>query len=173
MGPGGPHHRAASPRSRYPRGRSATRRPTPLNNGKAAWIPSGYRVRARREPRLPDLSLTPRHPTMFHAHAIFRLFSNPATHVRIFHPFSLFYHHHLGFFPRCRPPEWDSVRGLGFRPWQIWLHRRSVFRSCVWQGGRGPRGVRSYRNPGLSVWGGVWHSGALLASSSLVSGWRS
>ena len=46
-------------------------------------------------------------------------------HVNGCHPFSLFYHHHLGFFPRCHPPEWDSVRGLGFRLWQIGHHRRS------------------------------------------------
>jgi len=27
------------------------------------------------------------------------------------HPFSLFYHHHVGIFPRCHPLEWDSVPG--------------------------------------------------------------
>ena len=51
-------------------------------------------------------------------------------HVRDVHPFFLFYLHHLGFFPRCHPPEWDSVWGRFFFPGRssdIGCHRASEF----------------------------------------------
>jgi len=33
-------------------------------------------------------------------------------HATPIHPTSSSYHHLVGIFPRCHPPEWDSVRGL-------------------------------------------------------------
>ena len=43
--------------------------------------------------------------------------------VHISHPLFLLYLHFVGFFPRCLPPEWDSVWDR-LRSWHIERHRR-------------------------------------------------
>ena len=72
-------------------------------------------------------------------------------HRRTCHPLFFLYHHRVGIFPRCLPPEWDIVRDRK-RSWHIGHHRglggvlgnaprSGELTSFVWEVGEGPSGV--------------------------------